>query len=57
MQQQQSSIYTEFKLETQKFIDENFDLATLLESYSKVCSEHSHLLKEKLQYLNVNRQK
>ncbi len=53
----QSSIYTQFKIDTNKFIDEDNNLIELLKSYSTICGEHSHFLKEKLQYLTTSRQK
>jgi hypothetical protein len=53
----QSSIYTQFKIDTNKFIDEDNNLIELLNSYSTICGEHSHFLKEKLQYLTTSRQK
>lgn len=53
---QQSSIYTQFKIDTNKFIEDT-ELIELLKSYSFICSEHSHFLKEKLQYLTSSRQK
>ena len=55
--QEHSSIYAQFKLETCHLLDEEGNLPELLKSYSKFCSETSQFLKEKLQNLNVNRQK
>jgi hypothetical protein len=52
-----SSIYTQFKIDTNTNVDEENDLVELLISYAKTCSEHSGLLKEKLQHININRQK
>jgi hypothetical protein len=53
----QSSIYTQFKIDTNRFIDEENNLLELLKSFSKICQENSEFLKEKLQNLNINRQK
>jgi hypothetical protein len=53
----QSSIYTQFKIDTNKFVDEESNLVDLLKSYSSICSENSHFLREKLQYLTSSRQK
>ena len=56
-EQQQSSIYTQFKLDTNRFIDEDFDLNDLLKSYANICEEQSHFIHEKLQRLSNTRQK
>jgi hypothetical protein len=53
----QSSIYTQFKIDTNKFIDEDTNLIELLMSFSTICSEQSNFLKEKIQYLSTSRQK
>ncbi|CAF0971958.1 unnamed protein product [Brachionus calyciflorus] len=52
---QQSSIYTQFKIDTNKNIDEDSNLSELLKSYSEICTEQSHFIKEKLQHINANR--
>jgi len=56
-EQQQSSIYTQFKLDTNRFIDEDFNLNDLLKSYANICEEQSHFIHEKLQRLSNMRQK
>ena len=54
---QQSSIYAQFKLDTNKLIDEESNLVDLLSSYSNICIEHVQFLQEKIQCLKMNRQK
>jgi hypothetical protein len=54
---EQSSIFTQFKIETNKNVDEDLNIVNLIKSYSSICSEHSFFLKEKLQHISINRQK
>lgn len=54
---QQSSIYAQFKLDTNAFIDEDTNLNELVKCYSNICSEHIQFLHDKIQNLKMNRQK
>lgn len=52
-----SGVYAQFKLESNKFIDEEANLAELLNSYSLICAENVDFLNEKIQQLKLNRNK
>ena len=52
-----SGLYAQFKLESNKFIDEEANLAELLNAYSLICAENVDFLNEKIQQLKLNRNK
>ena len=40
-----SGIYTDFKIKTNEFRENEIDLNELLESYTKICVDHSNYIK------------
>lgn len=54
---QQSSIYAQFKLDTNKKIDEDGNLVELVTAYAGICTEHIQFMQEKIQSLKMSRQK